>query len=263
MNLESSSQVCFALNPKRITIYFAWPVLFFAIAHVVGQLIRYHTGLGNNIFIRAFNLDWESSIPSLYVIMEWLFCLALLSIITFVKRKQKSPYAYWMGLVILFSFLTLDEFMSIHERLSGIIHHALNTSGVLLFAWIIPYSILMVILGIVYLRFLFNLPTRIRNLFLFAFVVFVFGALGVEFFEGGHADSHGKDYVYYLFFVTLEESLEMTGLVIFVYALSSYITEKLGTLMFRTYLSNNDLGVLNKTSCEDENGTADRERYNR
>jgi hypothetical protein len=127
--------------------------------------------------------------------------------------------------------------MSIHERLSTHIHHAFNTSGVLFFAWTIPYSALIVILSLIYLRFLLNLPAKIRNLFFLSFIVFTFGALGVEFLEGSHVEIHGKDYFYYLLFVTLEESLEMTGLVIFVYALSSYLAGEFGKLIFRTYIS--------------------------
>ena len=229
------------LNPKRITQFFAWPVLFLATAHIVGQLLRYSPGAGDNILIEAFNLDVEKNIPSLYVLVEWLFCLALLSVITFVKKKQKSPYAPWMGIVILFGFLSFDEFMSIHESISWHIHLAFKTSGALFYPWIIPYSILIVILGIVSLKFMMNLPAMTRNLFIFAFVVFTASAIGIELFEGLHLSTHGKDNVYYLVFVTIEESLEMAGLVIFIYALSSYLTNELGIAMFRIGRSNTDV----------------------
>jgi hypothetical protein len=176
----------------------------------------------NNRFLLIFDLGWEQSIPSLFVTIEWLLSLLLLIVIATVKKSEVS-FLYWLGLVIMFSYLTLDEAISIHERLSNPLRSLLNLSGLLYYAWIIPYSIALLILFLIYLRFIIDLPYKTRILFITGGTIFLTGALGLEIFEGKYIEIFGRNKLYHLFYITLEESLEMIGLGVFIYALVSYI----------------------------------------
>ncbi len=231
--IKSKLDIDVKIDPPIITKYLAGFVLLLTLAHFSLQLSRFYLGFGNNIFVKIFDLDVEKSLPSLFVLMEWVICLSLLGIITYVKRNQKAPYLYWFGMVIVFLFLTLDEFMTIHEILSWSVHRVLNTSGVLYFAWVIPYTFFILILGLIYLRFLVNLPVKFRNMILLAFLTFTSGAIGVELFEGQYVETYGKDHIYFIGFVTIEEFLEMSGLLIFINALLIYLADILRKVSIR------------------------------
>ncbi len=218
-----------------------WPIVFLTIVHIIGQFSIYHLGINQDsnffirLFVNAFNLDSERSIPSLYVVVEWLFCLGLLSLIVFYKKKESSPYLYWQGLVFIFIYLTIDEFVAIHEFMMIPVRELLHTSGIFYYAWVIPYSAGVVILMLVYVKFVFNLPPRTRNLFIMAGTIFISSAVGMELIESWSTYTKGNmgPYYHYLYFVTIEEPLEMVGLAIFIYALISYINTELGPLQIQ------------------------------
>ena len=110
----------------------------------------------------------------------------------------------------------------------GYVPQFIDTGGMLTFSWIIPYSFLLLILFVIYYRFLANLPARTRLLFILAAIVFITGALGLEMLGGQHVSVYGfgsKEFE--LVYVTIEESLEMAGLTILIYALCSYICNEL------------------------------------
>jgi hypothetical protein len=76
------------------------------------------------------------------------------------------------------------------------------------------------------------LPARTRRLFLAAGAIFVAGAIGVEAVSGMQASLHGEQNLTYHLVITVEELLEMTGIVIFIYALLDYIGGQLTTVGF-------------------------------
>ena len=80
----------------------------------------------------------------------------------------------------------------------------------------------MFVFVIAYLRFLMHLSLPIRNLFIAAGLIYVGGAIGLEAIGGRHFDLYGKDAVYQVY-TTVEELLEMTGIVVFIYALLEHI----------------------------------------
>ena len=107
MQSGTQSKFILTLNPKRLAIIFSLLILFFTHAHVAGQFAHFFFGVDDSKLIDAFNLDYERNIPTLFVVAEWLFCLALLGFIAYYKKKEQMPYAHWLGMVILFFFLTL------------------------------------------------------------------------------------------------------------------------------------------------------------
>ena len=91
----------------------------------------------------------------------------------------------------------------------------------------------MLTITIVYWKFVMHLPTKTRRLFVVAAIVYVSGVIGIELVAGRYVDLYGKDNLVYSFLATLEESLEMTGVIVFVYALLDYISVKPGAVRFR------------------------------
>ena len=77
--------------------------------------------------------------------------------------------------------------------------------------------------SLAYLNFVWALPKRIRLHFIMAGVIFLTGAR--------EADLYGYDTVIYCFLYSVEEMLEMLGVVLFIYALLSYLAQLQGGLV--------------------------------
>ena len=78
-------------------------------------------------------------------------------------------------------------------------------------------------MGLAYLSFLINLPAAFRYWFMAAGLVFIGGAIGVEGISGMIADIHGERNLGYALTVTVEELMEMIGIIIFINALLKYM----------------------------------------
>ena len=220
------------LTPKQVTRFFALTVIFLTLAHLAGQFSTYVLGY-DNIFgiIPMFSLNREENIPALYSTLSLLFCGLLLAIIAAGKNRKRAAYRYhWAGLAAIFIYLSMDEALSFHESSTRPLRSALNTEGALFYAWIIPYSIGLVLLLLIYIKFILNLPGKTRSLLLLAGIVFVAGAIGMELVAGPHDAQFGRDNPVYSLYSTIEEVLEMSGIVIFIYALLSYITSDLNKI---------------------------------
>jgi len=192
-------------------------------------------GIGTNFYfdydvnfwlIPLFDFDTEGNIPTLYSSFALIFCSLLLALIASTHKKQNSSYYQWIGLSIIFLFISIDEIAEIHERLIVPVRESLNTSGLLYFAWVIPYGVFLGVFVIAYFRFLMSLSKRIKNLFVASGITFVIGAIGFELLGGRHSDLNGEDNLTYSLIYTCEEFLEMLGIVIFIYALLIYLAKQ-------------------------------------
>ncbi|MEK6206483.1 MAG: hypothetical protein AABM32_02470 [Chloroflexota bacterium] len=176
-------------------------------------------------FVNLFSTRREMNIPTWYSSFALLLCSLLLAIIAFGERKQAGRrLLQWSFLSLIFLYIAVDEGAAIHERLSQAASHVISLRGTGLFnyAWVVPAGLLVVLLGLAYLRFLLGLPTRTRNLFVLAGVTYIGGALGSEMVSGLRSEVFGAD-IGYEMISTVEELLEMSGVVIFVYALLDYM----------------------------------------
>jgi hypothetical protein len=217
-------------EPKKVVTVLGAIVIFLILANMVGIVSKYFFGSHR---IGLFDIDREGNIPTLYSAVTELLCAGLLAIIaTARKRQEKRDYLYWAGLAIIFLFLAIDDGVALHENIIRPLRTALHTSGVLYFAWVIPYGIFVIILALIYLRFLFSLPVRTRYMIILAGLIYVGGAAGFEMIGGKWTELHGQENVAYELITTCEQSLQMAGILVFVYALMSYIASELNDLYF-------------------------------
>jgi hypothetical protein len=122
----------------------------------------------------------------------------------------------------IFILMSLDETAHIHEAIGEKLHLALNTGGFLLFAWVIPAAIFVALLALVYRRFLLNLPRKTRLLFVVSGAMYVGGAIGMELLEGKYLGTSVTMPVVWIIITTIEETLEISGLIVFLHTLMSY-----------------------------------------
>lgn len=201
---------------------------------LAGQLFRYATG-HDRVFglLRIFNLDLESNVPALFSAVLLLLAAFLLMIIAILEKKRGSSDALaWAVLSTGFGLMAIDESVSIHEALITPVREWLGGQdlGIFYFAWVLPAIALVFVLGVSFLPFLFRLPTKTRYAFVSAAAVYLGGAIGVELVEGQFRETHGNQNMTYNLIVSIEEGLEMVGVIVFVYALLSYLAEYHGEL---------------------------------
>jgi len=222
------------ITPKRLSLAFGLMVVALLIAHVVTQTIRFATGddflLG---LVPLFSVGSDGNLPTFYSAFAILFCAFLLTLIA--RASQSDRYlniGYWYGMAVVFVYLSVDEMLMLHERAIEPLRAMFDASGLFYYAWVLPYGIGVLVFAAIYTRFLFRLRRRTRFLFLAAGTIYVLGAIGVEMISGLYFESHGGSNPTYVALQTVEETMEMSGIVIFIFALADYLDHQFDGLRF-------------------------------
>ncbi|HFQ61097.1 MAG TPA: hypothetical protein ENK39_02200 [Epsilonproteobacteria bacterium] len=178
-------------------------------------------------FVQMIDLDQEANLPTLFssallLIAGFLFYL----LAKVAKEKTKEQYKYWLGLSFVFVFLGFDESAKIHETLGDYTEKFVDASGYLHYPWVLSYGLLLVILGFLYLRFFLRMEKKIFRSFILAAFIFLSGAIGFELLGANEASLNGTDTVLYCTLYTIEESLEMFGVIYLIWILLTLLAQK-------------------------------------
>jgi hypothetical protein len=175
-------------------------------------------------FARLFNLSGEANIPTWFTSIILFSSAALLSGIAEEERQrgERRFLRHWWVLAMGFTYISLDEVAQIHELTIEPLRDRLHTRGLLYDAWVIPASVLVVLVLVTYRRFLARLPPRTRLGLIWSGAIYVSGALGVEVVSAYVADYHPDETVLRGALATLEDFLEMCGIVLLIYTLMTY-----------------------------------------
>lgn len=120
----------------------------------------------------------------------------------------------WRGLALVFTYLSIDELVMLHERADEPLQRMFGTSGALLWAWVLLAAPLVLIFALAYVPFLLGLPPATRAGLVLAGAVYVGGAIGMEMVGSHFFALGGLESPAYQLSATLEEALEMSGLVL-------------------------------------------------
>jgi hypothetical protein len=182
-------------------------------------------------FSRLFDLDKESNFPSLFSTGLFLINSGLLFCIASIQpgARIRSARLSWLVLSVIFGLLAIDECISIHEMLVVVVRNALNVGGVFHFAWVIPYGVATLGLAVVLTPWFLRLDRRTQSFFGGSAVLFLAGSVGLEMVAGRYLESVSleRDVVYQVMY-TIEETLEMCGLILFGYSLMDYLRRNQG-----------------------------------
>lgn len=225
------------LSPRKIIHVLGTTALLLVLANIAGQLTKYVWG-HDAVYglIRLFDLDAENNIPSYFSALLLLVAALLLALITILKRTAHAAYEFhWALLACTFLYMAIDEAASIHELLNGPTRNLLGqqASGVFFYGWVITGIAVALAFGLSYLTFLLHLPTKTRWRVIIAAMLYLGGAIGMELIGGLHADLHGIENLTYAMAATVEESLEMAGVIVFIYALLNYIADNYHEIRLR------------------------------
>jgi hypothetical protein len=221
-------------NPmKTARILFGIDVLLSIISILVWYLPRrfdIHVGKLFNLFY----LDNEMNVPTFFSVLLMMTCAILLVIIAIEDRTNlKKYYRHWFFLAFGFFFMAGDDFMMLHEKLMNPMNKLFGINGIsylLTFSWIVPYFLLVVVLAISYFKFIRDLPKKSKLLFMAAAFIYLFGIFGMEMAGGYVKRVYGMETREYVVVSTIEEFLEMSGLIFFIYGLLDHINNRMGKI---------------------------------
>lgn len=225
------------ISPGFIVRFSSITVAILSILSLCGQYLKYFTEYDQAFgLIPLVNMDGELSIPAILSVLLLFSAACLLFIITTLKRKNKEPHVFaWAILSIGFLLMAFDEGATIHEKLMPIVLRLIgdNLPSIFYFPWVIPAIAGLLLLAPFFIKFYIDLPKRTKRDFLLSGVIYVGGAIGFELVSGYYAGMHGMKNFGFNVIATIEEILEMTGMIIFINSLLTYIEEHYGKLQFR------------------------------
>lgn len=193
------------------------------------------------------DVDNEANLPTFFNVA--LFFMAAMLFYLHGKSTEGKQRRGWMIIAGVFCFLGVDEGSQIHEKFMlvtlRLMHHGSQDAGDLgwfYYAWVIPYGLATIALVLVLFRWLLNLHPLLRKQLIISGAVYLFGAVFLEMLGSKltrvlpYKDAAnfpwmpcsvygdlGYCWLYmeprYILAYTLEETFEMTGLILCIRAL--------------------------------------------
>ena len=146
---------------------------------------------GRSYPLGFLSLDGEHNLPSMFS-TALLWCNAvLLGCIGWAEKDKRFSRIYWVGLSLAFLAAGLDESIMFHERVSDEMERFIDTSGLLHFAWIIPYAVFVLLFAVIYCKFFFRMPSDTRRHVALAGFTYLTGAVGLDTRNNPYYPQHG------------------------------------------------------------------------
>jgi hypothetical protein len=241
----SNAPLEFHLPPGRIALLLLGVAILLTALSLTGAALQ-PTLLGK-LLRYLFDVGREGNVSTFYSAILLATCSLLLYVIYRSGKISKDRYwMYWLSLVIIFAYLALDEAAGLHELPSDVLREyllTLETGFANLFVptpWVLPAGLAVLVVGSLYLRFLFALPRRSAWLFAGAGLVYLSGAVLFEmlawhylFWKGGLDYARHFSDVHYVLLTSIEELLEMGGAILFIYGLLSHMARQVPVAMIR------------------------------
>lgn len=222
------------LRPEKLTLLLgliAFGLLSLDCAVLLAKGLGYEQLRG---VVSLFEFGGEMNLPTFFSTLLAIMATGLLLVITMARKQMQRPWKLWAGLAGVFLLVAMDDFIGMHEQLSRPVRDLLDARGMLYFAWIIPYGVLVMLLAGIYGRFVFEMPAHLRNGLLLSATLFLIGALGFEMLAGQLAESRLlEDPLVHGGLTTTQESLEIAGMILFIHTLMRYIEDVQKNILFQ------------------------------
>ena len=210
-----SDGIAFPIRPPIVAVAATFLVL------LTLNLIAIPILYGSDFYVvhwacQLFVFNDEANIPTLFNFLLLVGNTFLLALATARACGAADPWRrHWAGLAVIFLLLAYDEAGQMHERLIPLGRVLFGGHGVLFFGWIVFGAIFALLVGLAYLRFVWAMPRALGLAMAAAGALHLSGALGIELIESAYAEQHGHSTLTFDLMATVEESLEMIGLMLF------------------------------------------------
>ena len=224
-----------SLSPARVCAVLAVIAALLIVVHSAILVVYFYVDDPDQFgFSRLFDIDIEGNIPTLFSAFLFLCNALVLYLIAWGLTKNHAEYPYWLAMAWIFLFLSVDEGARLHEELGDLVEKFVDASGYLYFPWVIPYSLALVIAALIFWRFFMRLDQGLRWRMILSAGLFLSGAILIELLGAKEADLHGTDTIRYSVLSTIEESLEMAGLIVFLHTLLHHLQSLMPSLVIST-----------------------------
>jgi hypothetical protein len=182
--------------------------------HAALAIYHYRVEELNWLLRQLFDVDQENNLPTWFSTFLLLVASALLWLCARRKRAAGERWSgHWRALAVGFLLMSVDEVAGVHESINSVI----------VMTWAIPGAVMAALIGLAFIPFLLSLPRRTALLFGVAGGGYLAGAVGIEIVGNAMVGQRLRDTLQYNLTTLAEESLEMLGLVLFIYALLCYM----------------------------------------
>ena len=229
------------VKPKRILKILLGLTFLLALLNIAALYLRffperYH--IYNSLheffvdtYINQFTMNNEMNIPTYVSSMQLFFASLLLFAVAAVKKIEQDKYQrHWLGLGFILLAFSIDEFVAFHETLAKLFKTLPDFNGLLSFKWLFAGFAFLLIFGVLYIKFFFQLENKYKFLFLGAAVLYFTGAMGFEIIGGRFANYHDTRNITFYLITTVEEMLEPSGIAVLIYGLLRYLQERMNEL---------------------------------
>jgi len=216
--------------PRILLIVFFILLVMDIVVIVASYLTGYKSMYG---LVPLFIFDYENNIPTYFATLNLLLSSGLLYLIyRSYQDNSRAGSKYWLSLAVIFFVLSIDEGASLHELLIRPLREWFDiTEGIFYATWVIPGIIICLIFVLFFLKFYLRFPLRYKILFGISAVLFISGVIVLEIIDSLFWGESGNNLTYF-FLTTVEESLDMLGVILFIYTLVKYISEEIKSVAF-------------------------------
>ncbi|MBI5964775.1 MAG: hypothetical protein HY863_14950 [Chloroflexi bacterium] len=229
------------LNPKKILFALFGICVLLVCLSIWGQYYRFFPEsiamhgvfqeFGIDLLTKSFYTDSEANVPTYFNTIILFIPSLLFAAIGAWKFSIKDKFkVQWIGLALIFLYLSVDEASVLHEKLIPPMRELFNYErfgGIFYFAWVVPGMIAVLLFMLAYLRFFLRLENKYKILFFLSLAIYVGGIIGGEMLSGHFAGTIGFKNFTYSAYTSLEESLEWIGCSLLIYSLLTYIQQYL------------------------------------
>ena len=228
------------LQPGKVVRILVVVAVLLLVANLVNFWMIYVLGY-TDVYRLAelFDFDTEQNVPTYYSGCLFLLNVLLLLSVRQAARTLSKPNVIWLMLAALFLFLGFDELFAVHERLGRPVREAWNLSGIFFFAWVLPYGAAVLLLAMLFLPVWWRLNQRSRFWFGMSAATYLAGALGMEMIGGLYRQPD----LLFVSLATIEESLELAGLIMLTYSLLLLLQIEYGGFAVEIPANHEDMSI--------------------
>ena len=206
-----------------------------AILGIAITAYEWSLGVNNTYWVlqagELFNLTHEGNIPTWYSSILLFSSCILAGLIACSKAYNKEKWVWhWRAFSLLFLYLTLDEASAIHEIFTAPMREIFGVGGYLHFAWLIVGVPVAIIVGTFFLPFVLHLPRHTKMSTVASAIVYLGGAVVVEAISANVYYLNEGTSLLFTAIGTVEELLEMLGVIILIYGLLTYFENTIDTV---------------------------------
>ena len=209
----------YSLRAERVAFTLGAVMTVLIVVHVLAMQANFNPALGlkerfgfHYWQLSFFDLDEEESFGTWFSTGILFLAAVLLVHQSRVLRAQERPWhRSWLALGIGFLVLSVDEVAGMHEYMNSMMGDT---------PWTVVGFPILILVALAFLPFLWHHRGRTGLLFLVAGLIYGGGAVGVEHFTDADLNS-----LHYNMWTTLEEGMEMLGVIIFIYAILDHMRD--------------------------------------